>query len=351
MSFRRTARPRTTELNLGNGTLLLRPDGSPAFRDVGNCSAFSVSSETESVQLPNRQDFSAGTYAEAIQSSTTTITASLDNINDFENLGIILQALLENLEDAQDRYAVDGVQIPFAYNFMTLLNIGGTHARVDIPNASVVRNKWYPLTGLRVRTDGGAFVGSLPQEANLYAYQLDKTTAGATAYTVPTLELPGGVAGPQVQVWFSTNGGSSYTQGNLGTDYDIDYEMGMVLLRGAGSQANWTASNVQYRIIVMPDRAGLAARIIGRDVVKSFAGEQFQGEALFIAENRQDGRIKCWFFHNISLRADGELGLIADDFSSVQLTGTASSSTSPVLVAAGSRVATVIDIGLPEFDD
>lgn len=103
----------------------------------------------------------------------------------------------------------------------------------------------------------------------------------------------------------------------VGTDYDVDAVMGRVFIK----KASVGAGGVTFDIT-----ADGTAPVI--DEVKALTVTTLSGALKFISENPADGDKQVEYqFHKVSLKAEGDFGLISDEWTKMQLKGVAEKNT------------------------
>ncbi len=101
-----------------------------------------------------------------------------------------------------------------------------------------------------------------------------------------------------------------------GTDYILDEKMGRVFFK---TTAPNIANADEVTLTATADGAALTP-----DEVKALTTSEFTGALKFISENPADADHQTEYqFHQVQLKAEGDFGLIADEFTVMQLTGTA----------------------------
>jgi hypothetical protein len=82
-----TGLPNTADYNLGRGILYFQPTGTSAWRDLGNCTAYTISTTSETLQHFSSRSGLKTLDKEVTLSRTTTSSFTLDELND-ENLSL-----------------------------------------------------------------------------------------------------------------------------------------------------------------------------------------------------------------------------------------------------------------------
>lgn len=140
-----------------------------------------------------------------------------------------------------------------------------------------VANKWYEM-----KTPGGARI-----------YELDQ---GSTSYIIE-----------------QTNPSDATL--TAGTDYLIDEEAGLLMILSTG------AANPALDDIKLTVTGGLTATM---DEVRAFAQGSVTGALKFVAINpANNDAVREFQFHQVTLASDGDLSLIGDEITTMNLTGVA----------------------------
>lgn len=101
-----------------------------------------------------------------------------------------------------------------------------------------------------------------------------------------------------------------------GTDYTLDAKMGRIFVNIASVTTSLTFTLT------------LNAGAVPIDVVRALVTSSLSGALKFIASNPADGdKYTEYLFHKVSLKPQGDLALIGDDWSKMQLEGVAESNT------------------------
>lgn len=121
--------------------------------------------------------------------------------------------------------------------------------------------------------------------------------------------------------------------GTVDTDFLLDKPMGRIfLIVGQSNLSNVTAADdIKYTVTMA------ASKPASVDEVRGLTQTSIAGALKFVAENPANADAETEFeFHKVSLKAEGDFGLISDEFSTMTLTGAAeknevSSPSSPTL--------------------
>lgn len=266
---------------LGRGILYFGihdANGKPSggYRDLGNCTSFEVSMETQELDhMASRQSVKF-VDRQVIISQKMSIAFKLDEIN-------------------EDNLALWGA---------------GT-------TASVTGHVGAAITGATDNIDqGSALKGG-------YWYDIFLTVAGAPAtspyddrlYDLGAVTVTGG------------------TTPMLHEDYELDTKMGRIFIRPLKSDGTTPGTLVGVSTSAVNVAAGTAAT---RTEARFFTGQALRGSLKFIQVNPSNSdELREWEFHKVQVKADGTVALIGDawmemSFKGVAEKNTAQSTTSPV---------------------
>lgn len=102
-----------------------------------------------------------------------------------------------------------------------------------------------------------------------------------------------------------------------GTDFTVDQIMGRIFVINGG---NLIAGSYDLDIAANASAASVV------ETVKALTSSQVEGALKFISENPASSNAQSEYqFHKVSLAAEGDFSLIGDDWTTMQLTGTAES--------------------------
>lgn len=260
-----TGAPNTRDLTLGRGIVrfaTLTAAGLPdanGFRDLGNAPEFALNITVEDLRHQSSRTQLKQTDKRFVISQEIGISFTLDEIN-FQNLSDFFSGTTETFDNPHDT---------------TWLN----HEDALVSSAVVLGN-WYQLkddTGVRV-------------------YDL-----GAAAVVATFEEDPAGT--PTVLV--------------LGTDYELDLEMGLVRFLP-------TAVDVADGQVVGWIISTGASTPQDLDQINALIRAEVVGALMFVQINAGDSGNKTeYLFHKVSLSADGDLAMIGDEVVTLAFTGVA----------------------------
>lgn len=266
MPINRTGTPDPTHYNLGRGAVLVAEldtvTGLPAtgYRHLGNCNAFTINFENETLQHQSSRGGIKTTDLEIVVSQTTNLSLTLDEISH------------QNLALAFSGEAVDSTSAVPTQNSAKI-------GFVDVEQATAV-NK---ATWVYLRDASGRRAYDI-QAANITV----KTESGG--------------------------GGTPGTSLVLNTDYLLDLKQGGVFLLATGvTHANGKRI---YATVV----ADAAAKDV--EQVRSNTKSQILVALKFISQNPANGDKQREFeFHSVSLAPEGDINLIGDEYSEITLAG------------------------------
>lgn len=268
-----TGQPNPSDYNLGRGAVyfasLDTTTGLPlSYRHLGNCPAFTVTVEPELLEHQSSRAGLKVTDLEIVVSQKTSISVTLDEATNFENLAFFFSGSAVNDETNTARTTVAGVEI----------------------SSSIVKGRWYDL----------------------------RNASGARLYDLSgTLVVKAGAASP----------GSTIT---LGTDYTVDAVMGRIFIP---STSTVTAGHKLFFDYTTASNESAVDRVYG------LTASQIKGALKFVSTNPADsGKRVEYQFHEVSIRPEGDLALIGDEFTQITLTGTANKNTK---LPATSQVVTI----------
>lgn len=278
MSLNRTGTPDTNDIVIGRGKVYIAANSSvtdlpveDAFRDCGNCPAFTVTVTTESLKHQSSMTGYKTTDIDVIISREISAVAfDLEEQSD-QNLALWL---LGTLGSAQTNAAVAG----FAdYAMIPVVTLG----------------KWYPIkssTGVR-------------------AYNI--TAGNVTVQKTPATALV------------------------LGTDYELNLEMGLIFFKTTGVVVvNGDSIDVT---LAAAAGAGTVDRVFAlMDTARTYS-------IIFVEENPNDGSaLKEYRFHKVQVAPTGDLAKISDDWGKMSFSGSAQKSNATSL--ATSPYVTITDL-------
>lgn len=268
-----TGQPNPSDYNLGRGAVyfasLDTTTGLPlSYRHLGNCPAFTVTVEPELLEHQSSRAGLKVTDLEIVVSQKTSISVTLDEATNFENLAFFFSGS-----------AVNDTTNPAA-SLITTAQI----------STGIVKGRWYDL-----RDNSGN---------RLYDVVAGNVTIleGATAGTATTV----------------TN-----------TQYTLDAVMGRIFIPSNSSVL--TGNNLYMTNAV--------SSVSAIDRVYGLTASQIKGALKFVSTNPADsGKRVEYQFHEVSIRPEGDLALIGDEFTQITLTGTANKNTK---LPATSQVVTI----------
>lgn len=115
--------------------------------------------------------------------------------------------------------------------------------------------------------------------------------------------------------------GSSSVTLSEGTDYTVDLKMGRILIL-------YNSPNTVASAPIWVTYTATGTPIATIDQVEALTTTSVAGSLKFISQNPTDADHQTeWQFHQVSLKAEGDLSLIGDDWTVMQLTGKAEKNT------------------------
>lgn len=259
-----------------------------AYRDVGNCTAFTLTQESEVKEHTSYLSGIATRDLEVPISNKMSLSFQLDE-NSMANLARFLSGDMHNFEN--------GASVLNAAAVVSTLLPGAENYLVDTSTTDFLFDLWYPIT---------LDLGAGPIQA------IDFESQASQAITVrknPTTR--------------TSADGTVLTEG---THYEIDRKAGMIrfpgyvaggLARGDIFRVSWAAPTVAKN----PNSGGAGAD----DDLNAIQILTNSGKTValrFIGENpNANGKIKVFDAWSVKLRPDGELSLIGDDWGTMGFTG------------------------------
>lgn len=262
-----TGKPQTKDYLLGRGVCYFAAinatTGLPeAYRDLGNAPEFNLSVEVETLEHQSSRGGLKVTDKEVTISQKVNVSLTLDEIN-FENLAVFMSGSTAGTSDTDTA----GHDNP---------THSGVTERELIAPGEVVLGRWYELR----------------DASGNRCYDIDKTNL--------------------------TVKDESATTYSEGTDYTVNEEMGMILLEVGGSVATGGSDGVDFAL------AADASADEYIPEVKALTTTSISGALKFIGENPADNDSAYEVqIHQISLKADGDFGLISDEYTQMTFTGVA----------------------------
>ncbi len=271
----------TDDYNVGRGKVYFAPldaNGIPqGYRFLGNAPEFSISMETETLEHQSSTGGLKVTDKEVVISQKVNLSVSLDEVN-FDNMALFFSGSGTTFDNSTAAAATPVT--------------GSDNLVVD------EQGRWFDLYA----SNGAVTTGS----------------SGQRIYDIGAVTVTGGASGttPAVE----------------GTDYEIDLKMGRIFVID-GSTVLDTANSPHNISIAQNSSADTSV-----DEVRALTQTAVKGALKFISENPASDDHQTEFqFHQVSLKAEGDFGLISDEFTTMGLTGvaerneTAGGSNSPTL--------------------
>lgn len=266
-----------------------------AYRDIGNCTAFTITQESEVKEHTSYLSGIATRDLEVPVSNKMSLSFQVDEMS-MANLARFLSGNFQTFEN--------GANILNAAAVVSTVFPGAENYYVDTATTDFVWDLWYPIT---------LDLGSGPIQA------IDFESQALQAITVrknPTSR--------------TANDGTVLTEG---THYEIDRKAGMIrfplvsggVARGDIFRVSWPAPSVAK------NPSSLAA---GADdelgAIQILANSGKTVALRFVGENANaNGKIDVFDAWSVKLRPDGELALIGDDWGTMGFTGAMQAIASP----------------------
>lgn len=290
----------TSNYSIGRGRALYEEVNSAgvglgAYRDLGNVTAFSIETTTETLPHQSSQEGLQTTDLEVTTSQTMSVTLTLDEISQ-NNLALFFQGVLFGSE------ATGNLPAAAIENAAAAASDGAvvTSANENFVKTGVFPDLWYPIelviSGNNVRAYD--FEQNQITEVKKNATGRDETTG--TALAEKTAAVPNG-------------------------DYELDRKKGMIRFNTTGANkisslgldsilVSWSAPAVSKGSVVGADET--LSRI---DMLTSSGVAR---NLIFIGENPADGDHPDEIhLYQVNLRPDGAYEAIGDDFQNITLTG------------------------------
>lgn len=257
------------DYNLGRGKVYIAAltsgdTGDEGWRDLGNATEFNVNVETETLEHLNSQSGLKVVDKEVVLSQKMNLALTIDQLN-FQNLAMFMS----------------GTSHEAAFTNPTVAGVTERTLISSAPDYSATGGRWYDL----------------------------RNAAGVRCYDIATANL-------------TLNSDTAGDDNTLveGTDYDVDEKWGRVFIRpgttlvDAGDDVTFTLAADAGAVSVNEVRGLTQTSVI---VALKFVGSN-------PANNDEEVEIQ---FHQVSLKPDGDLGLISDDWTTMSFTAKAESNT------------------------
>lgn len=311
----------TSSYTLGRGKVFFKGDlpaglDASGFRDLGNCTDFSIAFESETKEHQRLLDGLKTIDKTVLVSQKMTVSLTLDELN----LNNLAMALL-------------GYKGGSAATGTPLLNpqqIASNDALISQPNVFInglALGVWYDLE---------IIPAALPTEKRrAYDFQAGQIRSGATK---------------DVRFWNNGTGTRTATAGGTGLiertsatpngDYELDRQLGRIRFF-SGGPGSVTGGTLCQALVFWAAASGGNAFALDTNLqsVAALSGAQSAGftgtlrliqvnPALTVASGLLTPPTE-FTFHNVVLTPDGDLGLITDEYATITLTGTAQAVTAP----------------------
>jgi len=258
-----TGQPSTRNYLLGRGAVYfasLESNGLPLYyRHLGNAPAFNMTNETETLEHQASLSGLKVVDKEAILSQKVSVSFTLDEIMNFANLADFFSGTTGSFNNQE---AQDGVT-------------DETQIADGVGNIQAL--KWYDMIG----SAGGRL------------YDVGAVTLKTTEDTPITLVK--------------------------GTDYEEDLITGRFFLHNSPAIQTALAANKGIELTTAANGSA-----VDPDTVEALSQTSVVGALKFISENAADNDVKTeYLFHKISLKSEGDLGAISDEFAEMGFTAAA----------------------------
>lgn len=265
MGINTAGTPSTTNYVLGRGPIFFASvdaNGFPvAYRHLGNATAFSANLSSDTIEHETSRSGLKTVDLEIITKQKLGLSLTLDEL-DFGNLALFLSG--EAANQASTVATVNAAKTTVTDRQIALTGAGK-------------KGRWYDLTN----SSGGRLYDIA--QANLTV----KTGTGTT---------PGATLSP-------------------GSDYTVDLVLGRIFMLSTGS--GHTDGNPIF--FTHSARAGAS----DLEQVRAMTQSTITGALKFILVNANGGHVTEFQFHAVTLKPEGDLSLIGDEYAELTLTGTA----------------------------
>ena len=263
--------PNTGDYQVGRGSVYfatLNASGFPTtWRDLGNCPKFSLNIQTKLLEHMSSRTGIKTIDAQVVVEQKLAVTLELDELN-FENIALALGGDSE----AYNNTAATSAVTPVA----------STSANLSVVGQGVWYDLYTAVTGIPA-TD--------PADARIY----DIGTVTVKNYAQSTTYV-------------------------AGVDYFIDRVLGRIFIIQGGAITGTVGSPTQIAVLI----AANASADTAPSQVEVLTQPIQVGALKFVMQNPSNNdQILEWTFWKIQLVADGELGLISDEFMKLTLKGDA----------------------------
>ncbi len=259
-----TGTPNTEDYNLGRGIIYFGEKNANGtfkpWRDLGNAPAFTVTTDSETLQ-----HFSSRTGLKTLDREVT--------LSRTMNLGFTV-----------DEWNNENLAMAFSGDSAAPVNaaVAGFAKYELVPAGSLEGGRWYDV----------------------------QNSAGLKAYDVLSANLT-----------VSTSAAITLIEG---TDYTLDTEMGMFFLISTATRVITAVNAGNALDIVVSARAG--ARAV--QSIEALSKTEVKGRLLFISSNAAaNGFKRRFYFRQVTLKTEGDLSMIGDDWGAMQFTGAAEQDT------------------------
>lgn len=268
-----TGIPTPDDYNLGRGRIFaaeLAVDDKPlAFRELGNCTSFTLNVEDETLEHQSSMEGLKTTDKEVTVSKKASATVELDEIN-FDNMAYFFGGTVTTFNN------------PAGSNGATIGGSGSEVELISAANGGLELGRWYDLY----------------DASNVRVYDI-------VAADVNLVEDYGGTPNALT----------------LNTDFKVDEKMGRVMVLSTGG----ATAGLSLGYYLTQSKASPAS------TVEELQGLQETSKTVclkFISENPADNEKQTEVqLHKISLKAEGDFALIGDDWTTMSMSGACERST------------------------
>lgn len=307
-----TGRANPDDYNLGRGKVYFREPGEDgvAWRDLGNATEFNITAETETLEHQSSLEGLQQVDLEVTLSQKTSVSLVLDEIN-FDNVAIFLAG----------SKSVQNITANATRLLRELDGINGADGDYDMDLTDPSLGRWYDLE----TADDYVLAATPPVTiGKVRFYDLDNPTKGLTPNRVRY-----GTGNDEEQVSVFLNPSGANTQLTRGTDFEVDWVMGRIFFIPGGGVPITPGTVVRVTIYTHEGNDGAAGpKPAGLDIVNALTQGSFKGGLKFVSENPTNADHQTEFtFEAVNLRADGDFSLIGDEWTVLNLSGTAEKGT------------------------
>ena len=269
----------------------------PGFRDVGNCTDFTVGFESETKEHLSYLEGLKVVDQEIIISQKVNLSFTLDELN-FNNLALFLQGF---------KGGTNATGTPLI-NSSILASDNAAWAQPNVWLVNILVGTWYDLE---------LIPGILPNEKRR-AYDFESTQIRSSG----TLDVRKNPANRT-----DLAGGTGLVERTAAVpngDFELDRRMGRIRFFTGGPGAIAAPSNILVHWEPAVIKAQVASLDGSLESIAALAVSGYSGRVRLMSVNPIDNNHPTeWTFHSVKLRPEGDLGLITDETAELTLVGTA----------------------------